>query len=342
MSDDIVTVRRDFDRHGGDSRPKIIPRDGGKPTYYRRVTKYVSVLEDMFNLQQWEKRMVALGLADRPDLLLSVAAHRDDKGTLNRLCNDAKEAARGSAAATTGTALHTLTDIVDSGGKLPALPPGPAASIEAFREATEPLKVVDIERKLVLDTHQAAGTADRIYEYQGERYIGDTKSGNIELGILKICMQLAVYARSWEYDVATGARTAHGCSTGRGIVMHMPATDDPAAAKCELVWVDLAAGWEAVLTARDVWRHRGLKFAQLTSPFVPGEAVRPSLRLEKREAEAADLEQDARLEKVEKQLLAAPTREAALAVWADHADIWNDHLTDVATRHVASLPEPAA
>lgn len=334
----IVSVRQDFNRDPRWGKPLIIPEGGGKAQAYRRCTRYVGVLEDLYNLQRWEKRMVALGLVERPDLRLSISAHSDDKATLDRICEQAKEQAKASAAATTGTALHSLTDIVDSGGKLPTLDPGPAASIAAFRKATEPLKVIDIERKLVLDTHKVAGTADRIYEFNGERYIGDTKSGNIELGILKICMQLAVYARSYTYDVDTGERGIHGCSTTRALVMHMPATDDPAQARCELVWVDIESGWEAVKVARQVWDMRALKYRQLTKAFDPDEKPQPSLRLEKRDE---DREADAlthRLAALEAQILAAPTREAALAVWEANEAIWTPHLTDVAKAHIAQLP----
>lgn len=333
----IVSIPPDFNRETRFGRPLIAPKGGGKPVPYRRTTTYVGVLEDLYNLQRWEKRMVALGLADRADLLLAVAAHRDDKTRLDRICDEAKEAAKASAAATTGTALHALTDIVDSGGKLPALPAGPAASIAAFQQATAPLRVVEIEAHTVLDTHQVAGTADRIYEYQGKRYIGDTKSGNIELGILKIAMQLAVYARSALYDVTTGERTSHGCDTQRAVIMHTPAVDDPAEAKCELHWVDITAGWEAVLVARDVWRQRKLKFNDLTEVFNAG--LSPTSNGEKKAAERGTEAAALRLAKIEKQILASPSREAALSVWQANEDVWTDELTEVARKHITSLPE---
>jgi hypothetical protein len=338
MSNGIVTVRKDFKRETRYGRPLIIPPGGERrASPYRRCTTYVGVLEDMFNLQRWEKRMVALGLADRADLLLAVAAHRDEKERLDDICNQAKEAAKASASATTGTALHALTDIVDDGGKLPALPPGPAASLRCFQEATAALKVIDIERKLVLDTHKVAGTADRIYELDGQRYIGDTKSGNIELGILKIAMQLAVYARSQTYDVDTGERGIHGCSTTRGIVMHMPATDDPAQAKCELHWIDLEAGWEAVRVARQVWDQRSLKFKDLTEPFT-GPPPRPSLRLEKQATTDAAEARAHRVAALEAQIRACTDADMVRAVWESHQGEWDDHLTECAKAHIATLP----
>src|SRR5215831_14489249 len=89
-------------------RPLVVPPGGGKPVPYTRCTTYVSALEDTYNLSRWQQRMVAIGLAERQDLLLAVAAHRDDKAHLNELCEKALEAAKGSAPATTGTALHKL------------------------------------------------------------------------------------------------------------------------------------------------------------------------------------------------------------------------------------------
>src|SRR5689334_2925212 len=57
-------------------RPLVVPPKGGKPVAYTRCTTFVGCLEDTFNLSRWQQRMVALGLNDRPDLLLAVAAHR--------------------------------------------------------------------------------------------------------------------------------------------------------------------------------------------------------------------------------------------------------------------------
>ena len=110
-------VRRD--RYG---KPYIIPPDGGKPTPYARWSNYGDVLEDRFNLERWKVRQSAIGLADRPDLLLAVTAHRGDKRKLDGICDEALEAAKSSAAATTGTALHALTEVVDRGEPLPVLP----------------------------------------------------------------------------------------------------------------------------------------------------------------------------------------------------------------------------
>src|ERR1044071_2355859 len=86
-------------------RPKIRQPDG-RLVAYTRCTTYVGCMEDQYMINLWRQRLVATGLADRPDLLLSVAAHRNDRNALNRIVEQAAEAGKASAPANVGTALH--------------------------------------------------------------------------------------------------------------------------------------------------------------------------------------------------------------------------------------------
>src|SRR6266581_3022001 len=204
------------DRFG---RPLVIPPGGGKPVAYTRATTFVDALEDKYNLQKWQQRMVILGLVDRPDLLLSAAAHREDKTRLNKVAEDAIEAAK------------------------------------AYAAATAELKVLHSETFTVLLDLKVGGTPDRVVEYEDERYIADIKTGSIEYGSGKIAMQLAVYAHSQLYDIPTGRRTPlPEVSTQRGIIIHLPA----GTGTCALHWVNIDAGWAAVQLAAQVrtWRAR--------------------------------------------------------------------------------------
>lgn len=239
----------------GWGRPKITPPDGGKAVAYTRCTTYVAALEDTYGLTKWKMRQVALGLADRSDLLLAVSAHRDDKKELDRIADKAMEAARSSAAATTGTALHTLTELHDQGRAIGVLPDSARADLNAYITATAHLRYAAIEQFRVLDELRIGGTADRVIDL-GDRYrIGDVKTGDIELGIGKIAMQLAVYARSVAY---TGDGTRHPdakpMDLDTALIVHLPAGQG----RCTLVEVDIAAGWEAVQLAAQVraWRAR--------------------------------------------------------------------------------------
>lgn len=237
-------------------RPLVVPPDGGKAVGYTRCTRFIDVLEDRFNLQQWEKRQVAIGLADRADLLLAVTAHREDKKKLNDIANEAKQAARASAAATTGTALHALTERVDRGQELPALPADAQRDLDAYAEKTKDLEPMAIERFCVYDPYKIGGTPDRALRHQDKIYIGDVKTGEIEWGAMKIGMQLAVYAHSVPYNQQTDQREEWGFDIDQdwGIVIHLPAGKG----ECSLHWIDLRSGWEAVKCANEVrqWRKK--------------------------------------------------------------------------------------
>lgn len=204
----------------------------------------------------WKQRQTALGLADRPDLQLAVTAHRDDKRQLNRICEQALEAAASSASATTGTALHTLTELVDSGQDLPTLPPAAAADLEAYRQAMVPFDVVAMEQFTVVDDLKVGGTPDRILHWNGQNFIGDLKTGkSLKFSIGKIAMQLALYSRALQYDIETGRRTPlPDVDQNNAIVVHVPA----GTGRAEVVWVNIAKGWDAVGLAVQVraWRKQ--------------------------------------------------------------------------------------
>ena len=126
--------------------------------------------------------MVAIGMAKRQDLSALAVSLRDpqgaDKATLNNLVDQAKEAAGSSQGANTGTALHSLTEALDTGSPLEA---GPwQADLDAYSKAMKAAGVrilpEYVERVVALDDYGVAGTLDRIVEYEGELYVGDLKA----------------------------------------------------------------------------------------------------------------------------------------------------------------------
>jgi len=301
-------------------RPLVVPPTGGKATAYTRCTTFVSAVEDTYNLSRWQQRMVALGLADRRDLQLAVAAHREDKEKLNAICEQALEAAKGHAAATTGTALHAITETHDRGNEVGTLPDEAQADLNAYVDATTDLTAVMIEQFMVQDPLKIGGTPDRVVKYRGKKYIADLKTGSIDYGFLKIAAQLAVYARSRPYDVRTNDRMEpHGSEVDRGIVIHLPA----GTGTCTLYWIDLIAGWEIVKLARDLRAKRALKFADFMAVLEPIPT-----------AEAALLPPPPTLAD---QIVQATSHDAVTALWRDNASVWTTDLTELAKAHIASL-----
>lgn len=319
MAMSTVTVPPEIgrDRYG---RPLVTPPGGGKPVPYTRCTTFVDALEDKYNLQKWQQRMVILGLVDRPDLLLSAAAHRDEKQQLNKVADDAIEAAKAHAAATVGTAIHALTQRIDAGQDIGPVPGEYQRDLDAYAKATTDLKVLHSETFTVLDDLKIGGTPDRVVEYDGERYIADIKTGSIDYGAGKIAMQLAVYAHSEFYDIPTGKRSPlPGVSGQRGIIIHLPA----GTGTCALHWVNIGAGWEAVELAAQVraWRAR----KDLTAPLDTAAAVD--------NLTAAGLIHDP----IVAQLQAASTVDALTRIWMDNQPAWTDAHTAAAAARKASL-----
>lgn len=343
MSAQVETFgpRVDFERETRYGRPLIMPPTGGKPVPYTRVTTFVSVAEDLYNLQRWEKRQVAIGLGLRRDLLLAVqSTDRDDKGKLDRLCDEAKEAAGAHAAATTGTALHALTELPDTGRPLPeGLDSDTLRSMEAYVRTTEPLRCDAVEVQLVQDWLKVAGTADRLVTYDGRRYVADIKTGSsIELGIGKIAGQLAAYARSKLYDVATNERADHGASIEWGLIIHLPASDP---GTCALVWVDLLQGWEWVKTCRDIRDKRSLRFGQLTRPFAAG-AQPPTVAQPSGRPTPPPLATTAGPPTLVELIEQVASEEEGRELWKRHRADWTPQLTEHMRAHLARLKGGAA
>lgn len=235
---------------------------------FTRATTFAATIEDRFNLEKWFKRMTALGLVTRPDLLAQVAANYDDKNSLDRLVDEAIEAAKGSVGANLGSALHLFAERVDR-GEQPTIPAPYDADIAAY---TAKLRAAGIrvnrelmEGVVVLRSLKVAGRFDRIVEIDGYDLplIADLKTGSIDFAMPTIATQLALYSRADEmYDPATDT-----CSpmvevdTKHALVIHLPAGQ----AKCELVLVDIEEGWRAAQLCAEVrgWR----KNRTLSQPF---------------------------------------------------------------------------
>jgi hypothetical protein len=245
----------------------------------------------------------------------------DAKTKANELCEKAIEAARGTAAATTGTALHQMTQTLDEGHPLGVVPSSAQRDLDAYSRTTAALTALYIEHPMVHDGLQIGGTPDRIVELNGETYIADVKTGSIEYAALKIAMQLGVYAHSTLYDPRSGKRLkTPKINQRRAIVIHLPAGKGT----CELKWVDVQRGFHAVQTAKQVraWRKAQgwysdveLDVPLFAEPNASG-------------GDEAAIELQHRL----REAIAMCSSAVELTdVWARNRDVWDDELTQIAS-----------
>ena len=265
-------IRRD--QYG---RYKVLAPNGKKPVGYSRATTIAKALDDTSNLAAWGKRMTALGLASRPDLLAMVqTTDATDKKALDRLCESASEAGGATARRDLGTALHKMFEqsCVTPGYKPPATYAADITAIHTtLREAG--LQVVDecSELMVVIDKHQIAGMADLIVERisDGELFIADLKTGSsVAYGALGWAIQLSIYANA--DNIYIQGQAVDGSEDLRA---PMPAVNkaqafiihcEPESGACSLHTLNIERGFQALECAMEVREWR--KARKLLVPFV--------------------------------------------------------------------------
>jgi len=269
--DDLVTqpVRRD--RWG---RYLVLPEGAAKPIGYTRATTIAKGIEDSGGLLGWGKRMVAIGLAQRPDLIALVSTTPDtDKKTLDSICERAAEQGGATVRRDLGTAVHGMLERSFIDPEFVA--PDPYGSdIKAVHDAlaSARLRVVDgySERMIVHDRHQIAGTFDLLVEDEtGQRFVADYKTGSSLLGALSFAIQLSIYANADAlYNQGAAADGSEDTrepmpevSKLHGVIIHV----QPGSGHCDLHWLDLATGAEALELAIAV---RQMRKAKPLSPIV--------------------------------------------------------------------------
>src|SRR5690606_7262634 len=96
--------------------------------------------------------------------------------------------------------------------------------------------------------------------------ITDLKTGSTEYGVLKMAMQLAIYAHGEFYDHKTREREPLPEDINRewGLIINLPA----GSGQCRVSWIPLTVGWRAVQAAGDVRELRSMS-KKLLTPFNP-------------------------------------------------------------------------
>lgn len=300
---------------------------------WRRVSKLLKYAEtDTYNLDQWMKRQVGEGLAIRDDLVLAIKAmgrpdpligwSKDDKKKLDGIVKDAMAAAKQRDGARAGTALHDLTERRDRGEDIENVVRGLPAPVATIVRAYDFLcrengwRHVAIERTVVIDELQCAGTFDRVTEIPGltellgpwfcqhghdhagevSQVTADVKSETSPwLNGLHIAPQLAIYSRALRmWSPLPGTVKVKFSVSGDEVEMpageYVPApcvrqdigvvvhTSDGAA---EPYFVDLSAGWATAQAAYAQAKRESAAKVRLGEPgawFVamPG-VVRPKV-----------------------------------------------------------------
>lgn len=247
----------------------VLPPGGDKPTGYTRATTAASWLADTWGIPKWFATMAIIGTLLRPGIYAQWEALMarydgapwyggpDAKGECKRLVAEAAAVGGANDRAEQGTALHALTAMVDEGRTITHLSEATDADLRAYQETLNAagVKILPgmIERMVVLDDKRIAGTFDRGITLPGfdNPLIADLKTGaDLSYSMHEIAIQLGVYANG--DALYTQGAAADGSEDVReappdfdrnnALVIWLPA----GSATCELILVDIAAGWEAL------------------------------------------------------------------------------------------------
>jgi hypothetical protein len=264
-------------------RPKIMLPDGSKEVGYRRASSYGAPLEDTSALDKWKLREVARGISQRSELQLAVTRseiglfssewdeQKAAKRELDELCEKAMEIVGSGAKAVIGTAEHHIFEKVDLGLDPGHIPAQWKPDLLAYTELTRGFESVAVERFVVQDDHQVAGTLDRAVELRhdheapdgtlleaGSVIIGDVKTAQrMDFAGAKFAVQCWTYASGTPYNPITKMREPWDHTPPRqdwAVIFHVASGSGQA----RLYWVDLAAAAMAAEIVREVyvWRNR--------------------------------------------------------------------------------------
>lgn len=294
------SIPREDNRWG---RPLLYPPLGDKRIAYSRPSTLSKDIDDKKNLIPWEQSMVAIGLAKSKYLFNRIqgilargGGWASDKKELQEIMEQAKNAAGWKSQADRGSSIHDLADAAEKGVlDWNYLDEELKPVIEAYVEQIVPWLTylatecfVTVDKELVVPHHKpftlrAAGSIDRICEFDGHRYIVDVKSGRDDLFRTSVCGQLYLYSRGmlyrddlvhqeipwadWKFSgVNPSARAETGVDQDRAIMLQAPKGPVNGKWEWKAFWIPLPKGEEIIecgqwtRKARYVPEFKGVEF----------------------------------------------------------------------------------
>lgn len=280
---DGETVQTGPPRDKPHDRPLLVPVGGGERTPFTRMSTLAKYLCDDFGLGTWQRRLLAIGMAEREDLCAMVAAlpalndaqcdkkaltkeqRTQDaitKSKLDEYIDLALEQAGRNWKANVGTAIHGLIE----GGVSDYAPVARKADVQSCFDALEQrgMRILASEQFVANDELEAAGSFDHIIDVPLPGWgpvIADVKTGQITGKGLEFAVQLSGYANSVVYDWRDDTRApleslTDGLRINRkvGLLIHVPL----GGGRTQFHRINLMTGYHAARLATQVRKARSL------------------------------------------------------------------------------------
>lgn len=242
----------------------VIHRADGTWRGYSRISSIAKELDDGKGLAFWQTCMTAIGVTITPEIFVRVAEivdssdnpYEDHKTALGKLAEQAQEAAGSTIKRELGTTLHEWAAIFDRTQDMGLIPAEHRADIQAYADALirHGVKVLDNEVFVAVDEIEIAGTLDKLLLMaDGRTLVGDVKTGQRETRYpMAVGMQVGGYSRGERYDLLSHERSPLDVDQELGVLIHMPS----GSGTCELYPLNLRAGWQNLMLAKDLKRAR--------------------------------------------------------------------------------------
>jgi len=252
----------------------------------KSVTGVAKIAADNFHIEQWTKRMVAVGMlydhAYNNDLLREeLAVDPADKDLGNRVAEKALELAKAHAKAARGTQMHRVLELTLLNRLRELLTDQQRRDADVLRRTLDRYRLTPyeglVEQFVAYPEYRVTGRFDAVMQRaDGAIVLVDLKSGH---GAVEFphstCVQLALYAHAphvsavIEEDPTTGKQSVTEWRTmppqldlERGYVLLVP----PDAEVGTLHEIDITHGWTAGQMALEIvnWRKAGRRYDRET------------------------------------------------------------------------------
>jgi hypothetical protein len=147
----------------------------------KSASKVANICADMFTVEQWGKRMVAIGMTLDPSLAERVAVDLDNKETINKVCDKAKDLAKANAKAERGTQRHRVLELLLLGQDDMFITPQQKADAVVLQRTLDRYHLEPIpdrvEQFIAYPDDGVVGRYDAILRHDGGTVLVDLKGG---------------------------------------------------------------------------------------------------------------------------------------------------------------------